>query len=541
MALGAIFGALSGLANLGQQRGEAQDLVNQETIRRLALANQQEELRQRTAESDLRRKELEQRIGIENRPKNLGEPYVRNGKRYALFIDPATNKATEQELPGGAPETDIETLYRGYFNVYKLAGKTDAEASTQAIDDIQRKLQSKGTTRSYQPDPTHPGWGYTITSDIAGNELGRVYGLLPASYDLKQTTTVGTSELGVPEQKTATTKPGYSLYGATGVPGQGIPPTQAQTSQGAPPGAQQTPSQAISPGFQGRPGTPPTPPAAQPVPGVTTPAAGPQAAPGSPQLSPTGLPLDPQGNIPIPPSAAGNVVLQGVYHAANDIYHGTPPEAISGVTGKDMLAARGIAERYGAKIQPKLDAVSKKFVIQADTAIQEIDELRRHIERLGLTDNNISGYLLKQRLLYMAGRAAKPDSLGADIAALSLTSLGGATSLLAGSSRAMPALHLALEHTPNAWTDSPQQIYDKLGNMRRRLVAMDAIARDPNALLPTEENVVSAPSGMNPPGYKPPPPALWPGAPPVGTIVDGHKYLGGDPNKKESWAEVQVK
>ena len=64
------------------------------------------------------------------------------------------------------------------------------------------------------------------------------------------------------------------------------------------------------------------------------------------------------------------------------------------------------------------------------------------------------------------------NSLGANIAGLSLGSVREAAAALQGTSRAYPALQKAFEHTPNVWVDSPQLMHTKLKEIQTALQNM---------------------------------------------------------------------
>lgn len=105
------------------------------------------------------------------------------------------------------------------------------------------------------------------------------------------------------------------------------------------------------------------------------------------------------------------------------------------------------------------------------TALSTVEPVLTQIERLKselepIKTINKPGYFLPDRLKYAVGISGTTGGMLAD---LSLSSIVGAARVLKGSSRAYQIFEQALVHTPNAWKDSPQLIYDKLGKMERNL------------------------------------------------------------------------
>lgn len=126
----------------------------------------------------------------------------------------------------------------------------------------------------------------------------------------------------------------------------------------------------------------------------------------------------------------------------------------------------------GYNPQAQLSTAGAKTVSSLGSVLDLTNKLRKHIEDLRLTKNNQRFYLALNRIDYATGKASPVGSLGKDIAGLSLGSVREAAAVLQGSSRAMAALQRALEHTPNAWTDSPALLYDKLNNIADSLDIM---------------------------------------------------------------------
>src|SRR5262249_45642381 len=113
--------------------------------------------------------------------------------------------------------------------------------------------------------------------------------------------------------------------------------------------------------------------------------------------------------------------------------------------GKAGEARRlGVVDRartLGWNRNAQLSAAGQNSVATMQPVLDQANKLLAHIDDLKLGNNNTSGYLLKQRILYGLGQAPSDASdLGNDIAGLSLGSVVEAASALKGSSRSLPAL-----------------------------------------------------------------------------------------------------
>lgn len=122
----------------------------------------------------------------------------------------------------------------------------------------------------------------------------------------------------------------------------------------------------------------------------------------------------------------------------------------------------------GYNPQNQLSASAQTAIQTALPVQKQIEGLIEDIDNLKLDKNNTPGYLLPARLKYAMGVASPEGDLGRDIAGLSLGSVIEAASVLKGSSRSIQALKIALQHTPNAWVDSPQLIREKLQTIHDR-------------------------------------------------------------------------
>jgi hypothetical protein len=103
----------------------------------------------------------------------------------------------------------------------------------------------------------------------------------------------------------------------------------------------------------------------------------------------------------------------------------------------------------------------------------QIETLKAKIETLGLKDNDQVGYLFPARLKYALWMGGEEGKLSEDISQIELDKVVGAARILAGSSRALPALQQAMIHLPDAWKGSPKQMYQQLTTVEKQLQQMN--------------------------------------------------------------------
>lgn len=144
------------------------------------------------------------------------------------------------------------------------------------------------------------------------------------------------------------------------------------------------------------------------------------------------------------------------------IYKGKAGEAkIKGITNY------AFSKGYNANEQ--LAPAAQTTISSTVPILNQANKMISDIENLGLQKNNTPFYLAPARAKYALGMASPEATLGQDIAGLSLGSVVEAASALKGSSRAIQALQIAMQHTPNPWTDSPMQLHQKLTTIKERL------------------------------------------------------------------------
>jgi hypothetical protein len=122
-----------------------------------------------------------------------------------------------------------------------------------------------------------------------------------------------------------------------------------------------------------------------------------------------------------------------------------------------------------------LNSWAQQTVVQTQDRLQQVNELMQKLQPL--KDNNTPGYLATDRLGYAMGMGGENGKLAAEISNIELQRVVNAAQILKGSSRSWGALQAAMIHTPNAWTDSPQLMYQKLQTIQKNLSDMqqDAI------------------------------------------------------------------
>src|SRR5215469_7415949 len=105
-AASTIFGALSGLANFGEQSAEATQEAHEEIYKRLVEG-------QRTQQFQTQQQEAQQRLQAGRQLQPIGTPVTApGGKVYQRFQNPLDGSLSVQELPGPAVETQEQALYR---------------------------------------------------------------------------------------------------------------------------------------------------------------------------------------------------------------------------------------------------------------------------------------------------------------------------------------------------------------------------------------------------------------------------------------------
>lgn len=121
-----------------------------------------------------------------------------------------------------------------------------------------------------------------------------------------------------------------------------------------------------------------------------------------------------------------------------------------------------------------LQSWAQQTVVQSQDRLSQVNDLMKKLEPL--KDNNQAGYLAMDRLGYAMGFGSENGKLGAEISNIELQRVVNAATILKGSSRAYAALSAAMIHTPDAWKDSPQLMYQKLQTIQRNLQDMQTDA-----------------------------------------------------------------
>jgi hypothetical protein len=498
MAAAAIFGTLAGLGELGEQQGEARQIANQELIERLAAEQQKQAFQTQQQEATMRRQLQAQQLQAGKQLVPVGPVRTApGGQQYQRYQNPLTGELTVQQLTGPGDETPEEAAYRGLTAIG--ISPEDARARVE-----QMYAKTPGGTRvGYQPDPNNPGMSIATVYSYDGTPQYQYSTVAPASSQPTYSTTTGQDMWG--NDRTSTT-----------VRGRGTPPVQQQQGppprfaapqmqMGAPGGAAaalglETPAP-FRPSQQGTiwakgPNNSDiqiTPNAAtnlttgQVTPSLTPGGVAAAGAPGAPATGTAGvLPLDQYGNVPSQP---------GLTEDTRSIVNALRRNPASIVPPAARPKVFEWMQKYDPTWTPstKLPAGSTKLIEQVQPVLDQVQRLRDRIVSLGLANNNQRMFLARDRIEYATGKLSPAGTLGRDIAGLSLGSLVEGASVLQGVSRSMPALDKALEHTPNAWVDSPAMIYSKLGEIQQRLQDALRAARDPSSFL-------STPGATNPAG-----------------------------------------
>lgn len=237
-------------------------------------------------------------------------------------------------------------------------------------------------------------------------------------------------------------------------------------------------------------------------------------------------------------TAAGRLGLDGEKFVAD--YYGLGPDG-------NPLPGTAVDPKTGKPVGPKIarsTASSEGFVGTIGASVVQATATQDAVRRLmsilepSKTDNQPFGSFWKQ-LEYRLGKA-QTDELGKELAGINLSSLQQAGSVLKsmGGVRAYQMVNKALQHTPDPTKDSVMLMYQKMQNIDRALATFlqdaDKYGRKKGAAIEPER--------MKPVGEAAETPAkvetAAPAPPKAGDVVDGHKFNGGDPSKKENWEKV---
>jgi hypothetical protein len=121
-----------------------------------------------------------------------------------------------------------------------------------------------------------------------------------------------------------------------------------------------------------------------------------------------------------------------------------------------------------------LNSWAQQTVVQTQDRLSQVNDLMNKLDPL--KGNNTPGYLAADRLGYAMGMGGENGKLASEISNIELQRVVNAAQILKGSSRSWGALQAAMIHTPNAWTDSPQLMYQKLQTIQKNLQDMQTDA-----------------------------------------------------------------
>ena len=204
------------------------------------------------------------------------------------------------------------------------------------------------------------------------------------------------------------------------------------------------------------------------------------------------------GSAAVPPSMRGPA-SKSASSTRSSTGTATGASANSGSSGQPK--SKSGDRIVGTKDTGVLNSQAQKVITTTQPVLDQVDRLVSDIDRLGLQDNNDSGYLFTSMMKYKFGKASPDGSLGNDIAGLSLGSVVEAASALGGSSRSLTALKKALQHTPNPWVDSPKLMREKLQTIKERL---DDIVKDANEYGRKRQPSTAGPASAVPASIKEP-------------------------------------
>jgi hypothetical protein len=120
------------------------------------------------------------------------------------------------------------------------------------------------------------------------------------------------------------------------------------------------------------------------------------------------------------------------------------------------------------KSMEALSPAAQKVVMDTQPVLDQVNDLSKRLDPY--KDINTPGYLAADRTLYAMGMKSNvTGQLADEVANLELQRIVAAASVMKGSSRTIQALRIAMQHTPNVWTDSPALIKSKLDTIQARL------------------------------------------------------------------------
>jgi hypothetical protein len=404
-AAAALFGALGGAADFGEQRAEATQAARDEIQKRLLEQEQTQALEQQLKEARLR-------YQLQQQPQPYGPSFTAGGKTLQRFRN-LDGTVSMRELPGPLPETQEEQQARGL----KALGFTDEQIREMMEKSLVRQ---SGTHVGYEPDPTNPEKqiatvygadgtplysystmrsaasrvGYTADPNHPGQQIATVYGAdgRPVySYSTTLPAFAPRVTSGTRYDSSTGLEVPFSSTSQRLMPGQGqMPQFQApyvpfMPSPGAPVGQSAAPAieapaapirpqlpadATASPGFTGQDAS------GQPIP---LPPPTPTLTPGSP-VGPYRA-LDANHNIP------ANASTPQIVEAANTLInqgHATK------LAPRVRYLAESLARQYGWKGQGSLSPAQQMQIEQVDNSLKSL----YNPETLKLFDSPMGKYAM---------------------------------------------------------------------------------------------------------------------------------------------------
>jgi len=149
---------------------------------------------------------------------------------------------------------------------------------------------------------------------------------------------------------------------------------------------------------------------------------------------------------------------------------------LSKVPMKDRGNVRSYMVGNGIEMPTPQNPASQTVLRETQPVMQQVDGLLATFEPM--KDDNTPFKFAPEALKYKMGIASPIGQAGDAIANLNMLRIVGAARILKGGSRAVQALQMAAQHTPNVMTDSPKLIYEKLTQLRDRLTDIESAAQE---------------------------------------------------------------
>jgi hypothetical protein len=198
------------------------------------------------------------------------------------------------------------------------------------------------------------------------------------------------------------------------------------------------------------------------------------------------------------------------------------PQTAPTATQPAVAAPGGTPNAAGRVIGPARLSQQERAVVQTDQQLMgNTADVMQYLEKANATSSNSVIDKLRASVAWMQynnGFAPTDPLYGPIIKQVAAIGIQGAAPWVR-IGRGKYTFETIQKHLPQP-TDTPKNMYDKIKWLHDNVI--------PSSL---ESITGRSGAGTNQP-------KVFPGAPPVGTVEDGHKYMGGDPSDQNNWVAV---